>query len=76
VNLKLVPQYADLLESLWHSGLVWSYDAGFVRGTRRPLLRGKLCSEGGIKVTEGLGVSLSGQTFVASQEAFRNRLGD
>jgi hypothetical protein len=57
---------------------VWceSGDDGFVRGTRRLLLRRKLCSQGGIKVTGGLGVSLSGLTFVASQVEYRKRLGD
>jgi hypothetical protein len=43
-----------LSASLRPSGLVWSSDDGFVRGTRRPLLRGKLRSEGDIKVTEDL----------------------
>jgi hypothetical protein len=43
---------------------------------RRPLLRGKLHSEGGIKMTEGLGVSLSGRDFVASQRESRKILGD
>jgi hypothetical protein len=38
--------------------LVWSDDDGFVRGTRRPLLRGKLRSEGDIKVTGDLAWAL------------------
>jgi hypothetical protein len=37
--------------SLRPSGLVWSGNDGFVQVTRRPLLHGKLRSEGGIKVT-------------------------
>jgi hypothetical protein len=45
-------------------------------GTRRLLLFGKLRSEGGIKMTERLGVNLSGRAFMASQEELRKRLGD
>jgi hypothetical protein len=43
---------------------------------RRSLLRGKLQSKGGIKVTGELDVSLSGLAFVASQGVFRKILGD
>jgi hypothetical protein len=50
------------------SGLVCSSDDSFVRGTRRPLLRGKLRSEGGIKMFGKVGVRLSGLAFVASHE--------
>jgi hypothetical protein len=45
------------------SGLVWSDDDSFVCGTRRLLLRGKLHSEGGIKMTGGF----SGRPFMSSQ---------
>jgi hypothetical protein len=62
--------------SLRPSGLVWSGDDGFVRRTRRPLLRGKLHSEGVIKVTGGLSMSLSSRAFVASQGKSWKRLGD
>jgi hypothetical protein len=55
---------------------VWSNDDGFVQGTRRPPLRGKLRSEGGIKVTRTLGMSLSGLAFVASQGVPRERFSD
>jgi hypothetical protein len=47
-----------------------------VWGTSRSLLHGKLCSEGSIKVTGELGVSLNGQTFVASQWESRRIFGD
>jgi hypothetical protein len=47
-----------------------------MRGTRRPLLRGKLRSEGGIKLTGELGVSFSGLSFVASQGVSQKRFGD
>jgi hypothetical protein len=39
------------------SGLVWSYE-GFVRGTRRSLLCGKLHSEGGIELTRNSACAL------------------
>jgi hypothetical protein len=45
-------------------------------GIRRLLLRGKLRSEGNIKMTERPGVNLSGRAFMASQEELRKRLGD
>ena len=66
----------DSLACLQPSGLVYSGDDGFVRGTRRPLLRGKLRSEGGIKVTGRLGVRLSGRAFVQVNGVPRKRLGD
>jgi hypothetical protein len=47
-----------------------------MRGMRRPLLHGKLHSEGGVKMTGGLGMSLSGRVFVASQEESWKKLGD
>jgi hypothetical protein len=56
----------DSPASLRPSILIWSSDDGIVQGMRRPLIRGKLRSEGGIKVTGELGVSLSGLAFVAS----------
>jgi hypothetical protein len=47
-----------------------------MRGTRRPILHEKLRSEGGIKVTGGLGVILSGRAFVATQGVSRKKFGD
>jgi hypothetical protein len=66
----------DLPASLRPSGMVWSGDDNFVRGTRRSLLSGKLRNEGGIKVTGKLCMSLSGLAFVACQVLSRKRLSD
>jgi hypothetical protein len=90
VNLKFVSRCASPLESLWlvgkssiirFGGERRQLCDGFVRRMKRPLICGKLRSEGGIKVTERLGVRLNGQalgsqTFVASQEKPRKRLDD
>ena len=67
------------------SGLVSSSDDGFVRGTRRPLLRGKLCSKDGIKVTGARGgehclcckdVTSLVEALVANQALDQKRLSD
>jgi hypothetical protein len=52
-NLGVPAPYSlgDLPVSLRPFGLVRSGDDGFMWGTRRPLLRGKLRSEGGVKMT-------------------------
>ena len=55
--------------------LVWSGDNSFVWGASKPPpLVEKLLSEDGIKVTGELGVSLSGQAFMASQGVSRKSL--
>ena len=56
---------------------MWSGIDDRVWGTwSPPSLVEKLLSGDGIKVTEGLGVSLSGRAFVASQGVPWERLGD